>query len=425
MKNSSKVLGFALGILLLFSTGVNVIALRYFFADNYSPAANLDAKGLNDREAAGIQNMPAIRADFAASGVVSTVKKVLPAVVSITATKDIPVIRQQRFSAPFSDPFFQQFFGPDMQGLTPEPKSDENAPPNTAKKRVQVSGGSGFMYSSDGLIMTNKHVVADENSEYTVTLNDGTEFKGEVLARDPINDIAIVKIALKEGEKLPTLTPLTFGNSDELQVGEQVIAIGNPLEFKNTVTTGIISGLSRNIVAGAGNDSEQLQDLLQTDAAINFGNSGGPLVNSAGEVVGMNTAIASGAEGIGFAIPANALKKIAESVAKNGKIVRPFLGVQYVMLSPEVAKKLKVDATEGALLIGNTDSGLAVIKGSPAEKAGLKEGDVILSIDGEKVSAQKEPREIINNKEVGQKIEIEIERDSKKQKIGVTLAEFK
>lgn len=232
--------------------------------------------------------------------VVNLVKKASPAVVSIVATKDLPII-EQKFIDPFDDPFFREFFKP--FGL-------EFRVPRFEQKGVQrteVSAATGFLISSDGLILTNKHVIDIPGADFTVLLNDGRKFPARILTQDPIQDLATIKI---EGLGFSSLT---LGDSDKLQIGQTVIAIGNALgQFSNTVSKGVISGLSRSIKASAGRTSEKLESVIQTDAAINRGNSGGPLLNLRGEVIGVNTAIVVGAENIGFAIPINRAKNIIQ-----------------------------------------------------------------------------------------------------------------
>ncbi|MBT4937065.1 trypsin-like serine protease [Candidatus Peregrinibacteria bacterium] len=345
-------------------------------------------------------------------------------VVSIVATKDIVKYKRNPFYNDnfFNDPFFNQFFGNRFEQRAPQEEGEEEK-----TERVKVGGGSGFVYSSSGLILTNKHVVADEKAEYTVVLYDGTELNAEVLARDAFNDVAVVKVSPKDGEEMPELKALKFGQSSGLQVGQRVVAIGNALaEFENTVTTGIVSAKGRSIVASDGHSAgEKIQNLIQTDAAINPGNSGGALVNLAGEVIGMNTAIAQGAEGIGFAIPVDDLKSVADSVEKYGKIIRPFIGVRYMMLSPEISKKLNLEIEEGALLITDAKEGIpAIVKDSPADKAGLKANDIILEIDSKKLSPDYDLRMAVSEKNVGDEILLKISRDAHEMEIKLKLEEY-
>jgi len=319
------------------------------------------------------------------SSVIDVAKKVSPAVVSIS-TKSSAV----------------DFFG---QTVTHE------------------GGGSGFIITSDGLIVTNKHVVSDKNAMYTVFTYDWKSYPAEVLARDSVSDFAVVKI------KASGLHVVELGDSDQLQVGQRVVAIGNALgQFQNTVTSGVISAKERQIDAGsvAGGGSEHLEGLLQTDAAINEGNSGGPLINLKGEVVGINTAVAAKgqAEGIGFALPMNSIKNSIAQVTKSGKIVRAYLGVRYIALTKEIADQNDYGVSTGAVLVGNPQNP-AVVKGSPAAKAGLKADDVITKINGEQVTEQKSLTRILNQYNVGDVIEIVIVREKKEMTVSVTLEELK
>lgn len=235
------------------------------------------------------------------TAVVSIVKKYSPAVVSIVATKDLPVL--ERIYDPFrgfcDDPFFSQFFD----------CSNQSEFRQRGTETRQVGAGTGFIVRSDGLIVTNKHVVLDEAASYTVITSDGTKYSAEVLARDPFQDLAVVKV---EAQELPTVV---LGDSDNLEIGQTVVAIGNALgQFSNSVSKGIISGLSRSITANSGEISERLDKVIQTDTAINLGNSGGPLLNLRGEVIGINSAMVSGAQNVGFAIPVNHVKKVISDV---------------------------------------------------------------------------------------------------------------
>ncbi|MBU6414683.1 trypsin-like peptidase domain-containing protein [Patescibacteria group bacterium] len=345
--------------------------------------------------------------------VVSVVKRASPAVVSIVASKDVPVV-EQYFVNPFgNDPFFQQFFKD-----FPAPQVPQYRQKGTTKQ--QVSAGTGFIVSTDGMIVTNKHVVADTGADYTVFLNDGSKYPAKVLARDPVDDLAIVKI---EKSGLPILT---LGNSSAIDVGQTVIAIGNALgEFSNTVSVGIVSGLKRSITASGGDiGSENLTDLIQTDAAINPGNSGGPLLNLRGEVIGMNTAMASGAENIGFAIGINKAKRDIASVEKSGKITHPFLGVRYVMISSELAKEKKLASERGALVLGD-EKNPAVVKQSPADKAGIKSGDIILAVNGEAIDADHLLSDLIGKYAVGEEITVRVNRNGSEMDVKITLEERK
>ncbi len=286
----------------------------------------------------------------------------------------------------------------------------------------QKGGGTGFIVSSDGLIATNKHVVGNQDTSYTVVLDDGSTYTAQVKATDPVFDFALLKIDAKN------LKPVDFGDSDQLQVGQWVIAIGNALaEFQNTVTVGIISAKERSITAGdsSGGSTEALEGLLQTDAAINPGNSGGPLLNTAGQVVAVNTAVASNAQGIGFSIPINVLKPAVDSVIKNGRIIRPALGVRYVRVTKQLADTNKLGVDHGAWLQGSTNGAATVLPGSPADKAGLKTNDIITAVEGQTIDQTHSLAQLIQRFAVGQKIKLSVFRDGKEQSIDVTLEEFK
>jgi len=352
------------------------------------------------------------------SSIINTVEKVSPSVVSIVITKDLPLYRQGVRNFGFND-FFNDSF-PDFGMPFRELDRDENG--NVKKETREIGGGSGFIISQDGLVVTNRHVVDDDEANYTVVTSDGDEFEADVLAKDTLNDFAVLKI--KDAKDMPVVE---LGDSGKLKIGQRVVAIGNALaEYQNTVTTGIVSAVGRNIVAGSMRSSENIRNLIQTDAAINPGNSGGPLVNLNGEVIGINTAIASGAEGIGFAIPINDVKSLIDNVQKNGKIVRPFLGVRFMMLDKAKAEELKIDVENGALLVGNEAEGeFAVVPGSPAEKAGLKIKDVILEVDGEKVTAEKPLHQVISEHNPGDSLKLKVWRSGNIKNVIVKLEESK
>lgn len=326
------------------------------------------------------------------------VEKNAPGVVSIVITRDVPQIRSF-YNNPFGNtlPFFFDPFG--FQEKNFQDENDEKT------ERQQTGSGSGFFVSTDGLIVTNKHVVADLKAEYTVIVSGGKEYAATVLARDPSNDIAVLKI---EGEGFPALT---LGDSDQIKVGQTVIAIGNPLgEFAGSVTRGIISGLKRNVSAGSGFGAEErLTDIIQTDAAINPGNSGGPLFNLDGNVIGVSVAMARGAENIGFALPVNQVKRITEQVKKTGKISVPYIGVRYVLLNKTIQKENNLPYAYGALVLrGQKMTDFAVIPGSPADKAGIVENDIILEINGEKIDEDHPLGNLISTYDVGTDITLKI-----------------
>lgn len=344
------------------------------------------------------------------NAVMDSVSNASPAVVSIIISKNVPVVEQCPYN-PFSDlpPEFQQFFG--FGG-----GAQFYQPCQKGTKLQEVGGGSGFIISSDGLILTNKHVVADTGASYTVMTNDGNKYDATVVARDPVVDLAIVKIN-KTG--LPTLT---LGDSDSLRLGQTAIAIGNALgEFRNTVSVGVISGLARTITAQDSTGApETIAGVIQTDAAINAGNSGGPLLNLRGEVIGINVAMVSGAQSIGFSIPINQAKQAIDSVKKTGKIITPYLGVRNITVTTSVAKDKNLSVDYGALISGDANNP-AVVKNSPADKAGLKSKDIILEVDGKKITSDYPLSSVINQYSVGDTITLKILRDGKEMEVKVTL----
>ncbi|MDO8523201.1 MAG: trypsin-like peptidase domain-containing protein [bacterium] len=294
-----------------------------------------------------------------------------------------------------------------------------------ALKKVPISVGSGFFVSGDGLILTNKHVVDDMAAEYTVITNSGKKMVAKVLERDSLNDMAVLKIDPPVGGS--NYTTIALGDSDSVKIGQSAIVIGNALgEFQNTVSVGVISGLARSLAAsGLASGQEDLNGVIQTDAAINPGNSGGPLLNLKGEVIGLNTAIAEGAQNIGFAIPINQIKRSLASVKSGGKIIYPFLGVRYIMVTPEIKDQNKLIVDYGALVINGANGEAAIMPGSPAEKAGIIEKDIILEFGGKKVTKDDALGKLIADSKISEKITLKILRDGKAMNIDVTLEERK
>ena len=349
------------------------------------------------------------------SDIIKTAEQASPAVVSIIVSKDLPKLQRVQGSLPPSlkeffndDPFFQQFFS--------QPSYEQ---PGTEK--TEIGGGTGFIISTDGYIITNRHVVYDDSAEYTVLLNDETKYPAEVLAKDTLNDIAVLKIDAKD------LPILELGDSSQLKVGQTVIAIGNALgEFRNTVSTGVVSGLSRSITAyGAEIGSQNLIGLIQTDASINSGNSGGPLLDLGGQVIGINVAMASG-QNIGFALPINQVKEAIKSVQEHGRIIRAWLGVRYVQIDKTLAEKNKLEYDYGALIIrGDQPTDLAVMPGSPADQAGLMENDIILEVNGAKLTTDNYLAKIIAEHQPGDKIKLKIVHRGETKNIEVNLTESK
>ncbi len=280
--------------------------------------------------------------------------------------------------------------------------------------------GSGFIYNASGWILTNKHVV-DGATKLTVQLNDTRTFDARVIGIDTLTDLAIIKIDAKD---LP-VAPL--GTSAGLELGQLAVAIGNPLgNFRNTVTTGVVSGLGRQIQAGDSSQtsSEQLNNLIQTDAAINPGNSGGPLINSAGQVIGINTAVSNNAQGIGFAIPIDVAKPILQQAVDGKPIARPWIGVYYQQITKELAKEKDLQTDEGVLIAPPSSGGTAVFAGSPAAKAGLHDGDVVVSVDGQKLDVDHDLSTMILPHAPGDTVTLRILRGNTTREVQVTLGEL-
>lgn len=327
--------------------------------------------------------------------ITEVVEKVSPSVVTVSIVKSRSLGRIFEIN-PF-DPF------------------DIFRPRSGQQQKIEQDIGTGFIISEDGMIVTNKHVVSDTESKYKIITKDDKTFETQKIYRDPVNDLAIIKINPPAGG----VKPVTLGNSSKLKVGQMAIAIGTALgEFRHTVTVGVISGLGRGITAGSPFEGyvERLDNVIQTDAAINPGNSGGPLLNSAGQVIGLNTAIASEGQNIGFAIPINVIKDSLSQFNKTGKFQRPFLGVRYKMITRDLA--LLNEVPEGAYI-------QEVVEGSPAEKAGIKVEDIITKIGGKKVSEKDGGlAKIIADKKIGDKISMEIWRDGQTLTLEVVVGEY-
>lgn len=284
--------------------------------------------------------------------------------------------------------------------------------------REAEGAGTGVILTKDGLVLTNRHVVPSGVSSVSVVLSDGTKLDAKVLARDSLNDIAFLKLKSAKDLKVAEL-----GDSSQMKVGDSVIAIGNALgQFQNTVTTGIISGIGRPITAQSedGTGVENLRGLFQTDAAINPGNSGGPLVDMNGRVIGINTAVAGNAQNIGFSIPINDVKASIDSVQEHGKIIRPYIGVMYLPLTPDIAKQLDLSVSEGAF-VGDGTNRQAVMSGSPADKAGIKNGDVILKVAGEAVNEKNSLSSLIAKHKVGDTVDLTVLRANKEITLKIKL----
>ena len=343
--------------------------------------------------------------------IISVVEKTLPAVVSIMIGKDLEALEAKGF------PYYGEvpLWGPSEEDIVAElPKTDSG--------KIRVGGGSGFFVGSDGHILTNKHVVVDPDAEYTVIMPDEKKYQATVLARDPINDVAILKV---DGQGLPTIA---LGDSSKIILGQSVVAVGNALgEFKNTVSTGIVSGLSRYITAMTDMEghAERLRGLIQTDAAINPGNSGGPLVNLKAEVIGINSAIVFGAQNIGFAIPINKAKKDLEDVKKFGRVRKPFLGVRYLFVDKNLQQKLRLATDCGALVLAEGMDGHAVVKGSAADQAGVRERDIIVAVNNASITEQNSLEDVLEKCAIGETVTLDVLREDRHHHLAATLSERK
>jgi len=398
-KSNIGILASAIFLSIVFGFLAGAVTSVFFYSqfNNYSTEINLKPfpEIEQSEEAESYQSQISQEA-----ATIRTVKESSPAVVSIVISKDVPIIEEYLEVGPF--------------GV--EPKYREKG---TEKK--EIGGGTGFIVSEDGLILTNKHVVLDEEADYTVFTNDGRKFPAKILAIDPLEDLAVLKIEKENNTFFPVLK---LGNSDSLEIGQAVIAIGNALaEFRNTVSTGVISGLGRKITASGGSFIETLEDVIQTDAAINKGNSGGPLLNLKGEVIGINTAMAIDAQSIGFAIPINKAKKDIEQVKSIGKIVYPFLGIRYILINENVKQEYGLLIDYGALIVDGGPGNPAIWPDSAAEKGGLKEGDILLEFNNEKITFENTLAKIIMKYNPGDEVVLKILRGEQEITIKVVLDE--
>ncbi|NMG20959.1 serine protease [Brasilonema bromeliae SPC951] len=331
--------------------------------------------------------LPVVSSSNNPNFVVGVVQKVGPAVVRIDAARTVVA----QVPEEFDDPVIRRFFS------------------SQPRERIEQGSGSGFIINAGGQILTNSHVVNGAQS-VTVKLKDGRSFKGRVMGEDPVTDVAVIKI---EANNLPTVS---IGNSELLQPGEAVIAIGNPLGLDYTVTSGIISATGRS--SSDIGVTDKRVDYIQTDAAINPGNSGGPLLNARGDVIAMNTAIIRGAQGLGFAIPINTAQGIAQQLIAKGKVDHPYLGIKMATLTPDV--KEQVNSTLGINLA--TDKGillLDVVPRSPAAAAGLKTGDVIQRISNQPVTKIEEVQKIVEKSQIGSPLELQVLRNGQTTQIAV------
>jgi serine protease Do len=382
------------GVAVMSLSGCYFIPSRSLEVESNAAQSQVRSENTNDQS-----TLPTNRVLTATSGenpnfVVAVVQQVGDGVVRIDSSR---VVQSRQVP---NDPFLRRYFG-----------NSDVLPP---RERVEQGSGSGFIISSGGEILTNAHVV-DGAESVTVTLKDGRTFDGKVLGEDPFTDVAIVKI---DANNLPALS---LGDSDSLQPGEAVIAIGNPLGLNNTVTSGILSATGRS-----GSDigaSDKRVDYLQTDAAINPGNSGGPLLNYRGEVIGMNTAIIRNAQGLGFAIPINTVQRIAQELIAKGSVDHPYLGIQMVTLTPKIKadinkdprSRLNLRAEAGVLLVD-------IVPRSPAALQGLRAGDLIQRINNQPVTKVEDVQKIVQNSQIGVPLQIEVERNGQVMVVAVSPA---
>jgi len=340
--------------------------------------------------ASAVAEIPMVPANFS-----DLAQKVRPGVVNIQVVRKVKNVGLPNFPG---NPFghqnpFGDFFGPFSEGN----------PPSGGQKQQGV--GSGFVMSRDGYILTNNHVVEDAD-KIKVKFANGKEYEGKVVGKDPKTDLAVVKI-----DGASDLQPLALGNSDDLQVGSWVVAVGSPFGLEQTVTAGIVSAKGRVIGSGP------YDNFIQTDASINPGNSGGPLINMKGEVVGINTAIVASGQGIGFAIPINLAKEVAPQLQEKGHVTRGWLGVGIQEMTPDLAKSFGLKENKGALIA-------EVFKGSPAEKAGIAQGDIILEFNGKEITNSKDLPHTVASTPVGTTVTVKVSRDGKVMDRQVKLGEM-
>lgn len=330
------------------------------------------------------------------SATIDTVAKVSQSVGSIIVKRKLDALSEN--TSPFD-----LFFGP--QGRTGQ---------------EQISAGTGFVISEDGYILTNKHVIDATEAAYTFITNDGKQYDAALVDTDPLNDVAVMKI---EATGLPYVE---LGDSDLLKIGQTVIAIGNSLnQFPNTVTKGVISGIGRTITAGNGQgQSETIEEVIQTDAAINSGNSGGPLLTLDGKVIGINTAVSQEGQLIGFAIPIDQVIPAVQSVREQGKIVRPYIGIRYQLITADLAKANNLSVEYGALIVAGGVNELGVIPGSPADKAGLETNDIILELNGQKIEQNNTLSKMMKRFSIGDTITLKVLHDGEEKTVTATLEEL-
>jgi serine protease Do len=331
------------------------------------------------------------------TSVIDVVSRTEPAVVSVIARADVPQISEEQR-------LLFEFFVPNFS-LPEDGRTQE------------VGGGSGFFVTADGLIVTNRHVVERDSLEYSVVTSDGRSFDARIVAKDPVYDVAVLKIDIEDAPYLE------FGNSDTVVLGQTVVAIGNALsELANSVTKGIVSGLSRSVFArGVGGQTEMLENVIQTDAGINPGNSGGPLLDLDGSVIGVNVAVVSQSENIAFALPSNLVQSIVGSVLENGEIIVPYIGIRYVIIDEQIAQEQDLPVSRGILVVAGGPNEPAIIPGSPAEYVGIQEGDIITHFNSTPINQKNSFSQMIREAGTTESSSITLLREGKTVELSVVL----
>ncbi len=337
------------------------------------------------------------------SATIAVVERVTPAVVSVVVKKTQNALSRSQTQRPF---FFNQFNG--------------EAPNEDGTSLVEISGGTAFFVTEDGYLLTNRHVVDEKDASFFIVMSDGKELEATIIDIDPFQDIAVLKV---EGEDFPVVN---LGSDVDAIIGQTVIAIGNSLsEVRNTVTKGVVSGINRRVTTGGSLSTDVIEEAIQTDAAINSGNSGGPLINLLGEVIGINTAVSFQGENIGFAIPIKEAKRAITDVLEFGRIIRPWLGVRYVLVEPRAVEDHDLEYEVGALIVAGSQPGqIAVFVDSPADKAGIQEDDVVIAVNDVYLTREKALAETVSEYRPGDTISITYLRNGKVLTAEVTLAEY-
>lgn len=407
-KNTWNILLLVFALLISIFLGLNIG--KAFILD--SQASDNDANVLQSESINVVKDEYIIQTEQE-NMVISAVEKSMSSVVSIIIKKTSGEIYDEYLK---DDPF-ENFF----KNLIPD--YGELNLPKDKNALKQIGAGTGFIVSENGLIITNKHVIEDDKAVYSILTNEGEAYDVEILSKNPVQDIAILKIKNTEDKNFEALR---LGNSSSLKLGQSVIAIGNALgEFQNSVSVGVVSGLQRNVLAQGNGTFESLEDIIQTDAAINRGNSGGPLLNLRGEVIGINTAVSMGGENIGFAIPINKAKRDLEQVLNQGRIAYPFVGIRYVIIDEEYASDQDLSVNYGALIVkSKKGEDSSIIPNSPAEKAGLREEDIILELDEQKISKNNTLTKIIQNYFPGDKVTLKFLRNEQEFSTVITLGDW-